>query len=159
MLLFPCVGLRADEGNGEDDDDDEDWEDTDEEEEGDFDSEGGLSDGEQEDGGVREFLFADEETKSRFTEYSMTSSVMRRNHQLSLLDDRFEKVPYSLVSCLIRIYITARFVYRQMQLKRLHLISFVPPSASPLPPAAAARPFLPVFNGKSDVPQNAKDLH
>lgn len=34
----------------------------------------------------------DEETKSRFTEYSLTSSVMRRNEQLSLLDDRFEKV-------------------------------------------------------------------
>lgn len=33
----------------------------------------------------------DEETKSRFTEYSMTSSVIRRNQQLSLLDDRFEK--------------------------------------------------------------------
>lgn len=35
--------------------------------------------------------FDDEETKSRFTEYSMTSSVIRRNEQLSLLDDRFEK--------------------------------------------------------------------
>lgn len=33
-----------------------------------------------------------EETRSRFTEYSMTSSVMRRNEQLTLLDDRFEKV-------------------------------------------------------------------
>ncbi|XP_055312888.1 protein LTV1 homolog [Sitodiplosis mosellana] len=32
-----------------------------------------------------------EETKSRFTEYSMSSSVIRRNEQLSLLDDRFEK--------------------------------------------------------------------
>lgn len=35
--------------------------------------------------------FDDEETKSRFTEYSMSSSVMRRNEQLELLDDRFEK--------------------------------------------------------------------
>ncbi|XP_014278063.1 protein LTV1 homolog [Halyomorpha halys] len=33
-----------------------------------------------------------EETKSRFTEYSMTSSVMRRNEQLTLLDDRFEEL-------------------------------------------------------------------
>lgn len=32
-----------------------------------------------------------EETKSRFTEYSMSSSVIRRNEQLALLDDRFEK--------------------------------------------------------------------
>ncbi|KAL1139257.1 hypothetical protein AAG570_006243 [Ranatra chinensis] len=32
------------------------------------------------------------ETKSRFTEYSMTSSVIRRNEQLTLLDDRFEEI-------------------------------------------------------------------
>ena len=36
--------------------------------------------------------FMDEETKSRFTNYSMSSSVMRRNEGLTLLDDRFEKV-------------------------------------------------------------------
>ncbi|XP_075993030.1 protein LTV1 homolog [Genypterus blacodes] len=70
-----------------DDDDDDGWEDTDDE--GDFDSEGGLS--AEEDGVGQRFLFMDEETKSRFTEYSMTSSVMRRNEQLTLLDDRFEK--------------------------------------------------------------------
>ena len=34
----------------------------------------------------------DEETKSRFTNYSMSSSVIRRNDGLTLLDDRFEKV-------------------------------------------------------------------
>uniref|UniRef100_A0A672Z1U3 Protein LTV1 homolog n=1 Tax=Sphaeramia orbicularis TaxID=375764 RepID=A0A672Z1U3_9TELE len=75
----------------EGDDDDDEWEDTDDE--GDFDSEGGFSDEEEmvEGGCGREFLFMDEETKSRFTEYSLTSSVMRRNEQLSLLDDRFEK--------------------------------------------------------------------
>lgn len=33
-----------------------------------------------------------DDNKSRFTEYSMTSSVIRRNAQLSLLDDRFEQV-------------------------------------------------------------------
>lgn len=33
-----------------------------------------------------------EETKSRFTEYSMTSSVIRRNEQLTLLDDKFEEI-------------------------------------------------------------------
>lgn len=32
-----------------------------------------------------------EETKSRFTEYSMSSSVLRRNEHLTLLDDRFDK--------------------------------------------------------------------
>uniref|UniRef100_A0A3P8VMM4 Protein LTV1 homolog n=1 Tax=Cynoglossus semilaevis TaxID=244447 RepID=A0A3P8VMM4_CYNSE len=58
-------------------------------EEGNVDSEGALSG--EEDVRGEEFLFSDEETKSRFTEYSMTSSVMRRNEQLSLLDDRFEK--------------------------------------------------------------------
>lgn len=41
--------------------------------------------------------FTKEETKSRFTNYSMTSSVMRRNEQLSLLDERFEKV--LLITC------------------------------------------------------------
>ncbi|EDW85817.1 uncharacterized protein Dwil_GK23272 [Drosophila willistoni] len=40
---------------------------------------------------MRERRFDDEEVKSRFTEYSMSSSVIRRNDQLSLLDDRFEK--------------------------------------------------------------------
>lgn len=39
----------------------------------------------------KNFSYNDEETKSRFTEYSMSSSVIRRNEQLSLLDDRFEK--------------------------------------------------------------------
>eukprot|EP00128_Syssomonas_multiformis_P007792 Colp12_sorted_trinity150504_noHs@7728 len=33
-----------------------------------------------------------EETRSRFTEYSMTSSVMRRNQGLQLIDDRFERM-------------------------------------------------------------------
>lgn len=77
-------------GDSGDEDDDDEWEDTDEE--GDFGSEGGLSGDEDAGRRAREFLFMDEETKSRFTEYSMTSSVMRRNEQLTLLDDRFEKV-------------------------------------------------------------------
>lgn len=79
-------------------DEDDEWEDTDEEFE--FDSEGEFSSEEaaENDGGSREFLFMDEETKSRFTEYSLTSSVMRRNEQLSLLDDRFEKVNVCYVS-------------------------------------------------------------
>lgn len=43
-------------------------------------------------GALENHLFWEEETKSRFTEYSMTSSVMRRNEQLTLHDERFEKV-------------------------------------------------------------------
>lgn len=39
-----------------------------------------------------QFTFKEEETKSRFTNYSMSSSVIRRNEQLTLLDDKFEKV-------------------------------------------------------------------
>ncbi|XP_017878728.1 protein LTV1 homolog [Ceratina calcarata] len=39
-----------------------------------------------------QFTFKDEETKSRFTEYSMSSSVIRRNEQLKLLDDKFERM-------------------------------------------------------------------
>lgn len=84
-MILSCVPVDR----GADEDDDDEWEDTDEE--GDFNSEGGFS-GDEEGGRGREFLFMDEETKSRFTEYSMTSSVMRRNEQLTLLDDRFEKV-------------------------------------------------------------------
>lgn len=56
------------------------------------DSEGPLSDDSGVSREMKEFLFMQEETKSRFTEYSMTSSVMRRNEQLTLLDERFEKV-------------------------------------------------------------------
>ena len=36
--------------------------------------------------------FGHEETKSRFTNYSMTSSVIRRAQGLQLLDDQFEKI-------------------------------------------------------------------
>lgn len=85
-LLFRVRLSCGSSNDGGDEDDDDEWEDTDDE--GDFDSEGRLSGDE----GPREFMFMDEETKSRFTEYSMSSSVMRRNEQLTLLDDRFEKV-------------------------------------------------------------------
>lgn len=84
--------------HSEDDDDDE-WEDTDEGESGEdddeqsYDSAGGVSD-EDGEAGRRRFMFMDCETKSRFTDYSLTSSVMRRNEQLTLLDDRFEKVGF-----------------------------------------------------------------
>ncbi|XP_006891743.1 PREDICTED: protein LTV1 homolog [Elephantulus edwardii] len=82
--------------------DDSEWEDMDEEKNSgsgsvDYDSEDLLSD--EDDSFVpgrphraeENYLFWEEETKSRFTEYSMTSSVMRRNEQLTLHDDRFEK--------------------------------------------------------------------
>ncbi|XP_069676045.1 protein LTV1 homolog [Periplaneta americana] len=39
-----------------------------------------------------QYTFAEEETKSQFTNYSISSSVMRRNDQLTLLDDRFEQM-------------------------------------------------------------------
>ncbi|XP_060940265.1 protein LTV1 homolog [Limanda limanda] len=85
MAKANTASAAVDAKGDKDEDDEDEWEDTDED--GDCDSEGGFSG----DGAGREFLFMDEETKSRFTEYSMTSSVMRRNEQLSLLDDRFEK--------------------------------------------------------------------
>lgn len=47
--------------------------------------------GDEERDGLGPLAFDREETKSRFTEYSMSSSVIRRNEQLTLLDDRFEK--------------------------------------------------------------------
>ena len=43
-------------------------------------------------GSFGQHSFDDVETKSRFTSYTMTSSVMQRNEGLTLLDDRFEKV-------------------------------------------------------------------
>lgn len=64
--------------------DDDEWETDEEDDEEDHDS--------TDDEGSQEFMFGDCETKTRFTEYSMTSSVMRRNEQLTLLDDCFEKV-------------------------------------------------------------------
>lgn len=84
-------GKVGDEGDGEDE-----WEDTDEGDTGDedersYDSAEGMSEGEEDEDGRRRFDFMECETRSRFTEYSLTSSVMRRNQQLSLLDDRFEK--------------------------------------------------------------------
>lgn len=73
------------------DDDDDEWEDTDEDESGEEeDSERGYDSAGEAD--RRRFMFLDCETKSRFTDYSLTSSVMRRNEQLTLLDERFEKV-------------------------------------------------------------------
>ncbi|XP_067928923.1 protein LTV1 homolog [Watersipora subatra] len=36
--------------------------------------------------------FSDEETKTRFTNYSMSSSIMRRNEGLTLIDDKFEQM-------------------------------------------------------------------
>ncbi|KAK3612684.1 hypothetical protein CHS0354_042210 [Potamilus streckersoni] len=44
------------------------------------------------DGEYGDAQFMQEETKSRFTSYSISSSVIRRNEGLTLLDDRFEKL-------------------------------------------------------------------
>lgn len=51
-----------------------------------------MSDDEDMHGDYGDRMFMDEETKSRFTNYSMSSSVIRRNEGLTLLDDRFEKL-------------------------------------------------------------------
>ncbi|XP_055856403.1 protein LTV1 homolog [Episyrphus balteatus] len=84
-------------GDEDDEDDDDDY--YDEEDEEDFDSDDLMSSGDENEEEIRDRLaplmrerrFDDEETKSRFTEYSMSSSVIRRNEQLTLLDDRFDK--------------------------------------------------------------------
>lgn len=79
---------------GEDEGSEEEWSDEEEEEASDVDSNKAenYSDEELDDlGPLLNNNFEQEETKSRFTEYSMSSSVIRRNAQLSLLDDRFEK--------------------------------------------------------------------
>ncbi|XP_077632143.1 protein LTV1 homolog [Crocuta crocuta] len=80
--------------------DDSEWEDVDDEKERGSDDENYGSAGSSAEamsvpgkplGAVEKHLFWEEETKSRFTEYSITSSVMRRNEQLTLHDERFEK--------------------------------------------------------------------
>jgi protein LTV1 len=81
------------EGDYSGEEEEEDWED----EQSDVDSNQAGYSGEEDDDvgplpkGLRFANFDDEETKSRFTEYSMSSSVIKRNEQLTLLDDRFEK--------------------------------------------------------------------
>ncbi|KAB5523614.1 hypothetical protein PHYPO_G00154620 [Pangasianodon hypophthalmus] len=99
-FVIKANDIMSGDGNmGDGDDDDDEWEDTDEGESGEegedddersYDSAGGVSDEEGE-ADRRQFMFMDCETRSRFTDYSLTSSVMRRNEQLTLLDDRFEK--------------------------------------------------------------------
>uniref|UniRef100_A0A8C0J4G6 Protein LTV1 homolog n=1 Tax=Chelonoidis abingdonii TaxID=106734 RepID=A0A8C0J4G6_CHEAB len=98
-LLEDDFVLKANEpGKGDCKGEDYEWEDMDDDDgkdnngsDEDYDSEGPLSDVEGVSEEMKEFLFMQEETKSRFTAYSMTSSVMRRNEQLTLLDERFEK--------------------------------------------------------------------
>ena len=68
-----------------DDDDDSQWED-------DSDCMGGRSDDEDEDQVPSLYSWTGEETATaKFTTYSMSSSVMRRNDNLSLLDSKFEE--------------------------------------------------------------------
>jgi protein LTV1 len=55
----------------------------------DYDSDEANDDVPSLDGGFS--TFSAEETKSKFTSYSMSSSVIRRNDGLSLLDDKFDK--------------------------------------------------------------------
>ena len=77
----------SEEEDSEDDDEDEDSE---EESGEDFDSD--ELDDIDDDYNDDQRTYNSEETKSRFTSYSLTSSVIRRTEGLSLLDDRFEKV-------------------------------------------------------------------
>lgn len=92
---FIEMAMGGEGGGGDDadeDDEDEEYSDLD----SNFDDDDDAANEERRDGlgplrNSRFPQFDDEETKSRFTEYSMSSSVIRRNEQLELLDDRFEK--------------------------------------------------------------------
>jgi len=77
------------EGLGEQGDED----DEDDEGDDDFDSDfgGGPSDDEDDDEVPSLKSWTEEETGTKFTSYSMSSSVMKRNAGLTLLDDQFEK--------------------------------------------------------------------
>ena len=72
------------EGDIEEDDEDQ-WEDDSD------DCAGGRSEDEEDDQCPSLLSWAGEETGTKFTNYSMSSSVIRRNQQLSLLDDKFNK--------------------------------------------------------------------
>lgn len=56
-----------------------------------------------------QYSFKEEETKSKFTEYSISSSVMRRNEQLTLLDNKFEKVIYLFFEVMTLLYVFLSF--------------------------------------------------
>merc|ERR1719493_12372 len=75
---------------GEDDElsDEDEWED---ESGSDIDSDCGGGRSEEDDQCPSLLSWAGEETGTKFTNYSMSSSVIRRNNQLSLLDDKFDK--------------------------------------------------------------------
>merc|ERR1719427_2603679 len=71
---------------GGESDDDDDWEDG-----SDVDSDCGGGRSEEDDDVPSLQSWAGEETGTKFTNYSMSSSCIRRNNQLSLLDDKFDK--------------------------------------------------------------------
>lgn len=83
--FIQCGTLILGNENDEDDHDDEEYDGSD------FDADSDYSGDEDRDNLGPMRAFNDEECKSRFTEYSMSSSVIRRNEQLALLDERFEK--------------------------------------------------------------------
>jgi len=75
-----------------DEDDDGSYDENDDEWEDDSDDlAGGRSDDEEDDKVPSLLSWTGEETGTKFTNYSMSSSVIRRNQQLSLLDDKFDK--------------------------------------------------------------------
>merc|ERR1719427_2458403 len=71
---------------GGESDDDDDWEDG-----SDVDSDCGGGRSEEDDDVPSLQSWGGEETGTKFTNYSMSSSCIRRNNQLSLLDDKFDK--------------------------------------------------------------------
>ena len=87
----------------EEDSDDADEDDSEEESGEDFDSDE-LDDLDDDDYNDDQRTYTSEETKSRFTSYSLTSSVIRRAEGLTLLDDRFEKVTYFLLDYHVKVY-------------------------------------------------------
>jgi len=91
-FIMKAMGEGGKEEAGEsDDEDDVDDEGSYEDWDTDSDRMGGRSDDEEFDEVPELQPFDEEETKTKFTNYSMSSSVIRRNQGLSLLDDKFER--------------------------------------------------------------------
>jgi len=79
------------EGGVDENSDEYDEEGSEEDWETDSDCMGGRSEDEQFDEVPELQAFDEEETQTKFTNYSMSSSIIRRNKELSLLDDKFER--------------------------------------------------------------------
>lgn len=122
MELAMCGGANE----GEEECSEEEYDDDNQSQVG-YASDNQWSDSEDGDANERKSKFYDnEDAKSRFSQYSMSSSIIRRSNGLSLLDDKFEKVLFfiiiysSIILTLVNCYNFCRCL-PNMMIQRLEL--------------------------------------